>query len=368
MPPLFVLLVVLGAALALQLHRVAKLKSAAYRAREWLFVLGIATAFIPAVAVAFMQYSGALSVTTGSSVLLPSIITSAIVTLYAYRQSRVIDVAYYLPWTEIHKRKTALYKRIQSAVSNTTENGSIRHAVTELAGALDCSVMLITQNRAPIDLVGPDRRITAIPIEKLREITRFIVANEVASTLPDTYSAMQHHGIAAIVPFYPNRQSGSAWILLGEGFTETIYTPLDFEMVWRLFDRLSELFLDKMVQMHIQLNGAEHRLRSMQEILQKTEETLITLQTEREDLIRENKRFAQEQATDPIRQIMCLLEKQEAPLEERVATFEKAIIDHALRQTAGNKSQAAKLLGLRPNTLHYKLERHGAKLRENKNT
>jgi DNA-binding NtrC family response regulator len=46
-------------------------------------------------------------------------------------------------------------------------------------------------------------------------------------------------------------------------------------------------------------------------------------------------------------------------LEEHVAEFEAAILKETLERCDGNKSKAARLLGLRPNTLHYKLERLG---------
>jgi len=46
-------------------------------------------------------------------------------------------------------------------------------------------------------------------------------------------------------------------------------------------------------------------------------------------------------------------------LEEHVTEFEAAIIKETLERCNNNKSKAAKLLGLRPNTLHYKLARHG---------
>ena len=47
------------------------------------------------------------------------------------------------------------------------------------------------------------------------------------------------------------------------------------------------------------------------------------------------------------------------PLEEHVAAFEARLIEQTLKRCQGNKSKAARLLGLRPNTLHYKLERYG---------
>ena len=46
-------------------------------------------------------------------------------------------------------------------------------------------------------------------------------------------------------------------------------------------------------------------------------------------------------------------------LEEHVAAFEAHLIAQTLKRCQGNKSKAARLLGLRPNTLHYKIERYG---------
>ena len=46
-------------------------------------------------------------------------------------------------------------------------------------------------------------------------------------------------------------------------------------------------------------------------------------------------------------------------LDQCVAEFEARIIAQTLKRCDGNKSRAARLLGLRPNTLHYKLERYG---------
>lgn len=62
---------------------------------------------------------------------------------------------------------------------------------------------------------------------------------------------------------------------------------------------------------------------------------------------------------------------QEQTLEELVAEFESRIIRQTLEKCGGNKSKTARILGLRPNTLHYKLERYGLntskRTRRNKN-
>jgi DNA-binding NtrC family response regulator len=55
---------------------------------------------------------------------------------------------------------------------------------------------------------------------------------------------------------------------------------------------------------------------------------------------------------------MIEFEKTDKTLDECVAGFEAQIIEETLKRCGGNKSQAARALGLRPNTLHYKIERY----------
>lgn len=52
-------------------------------------------------------------------------------------------------------------------------------------------------------------------------------------------------------------------------------------------------------------------------------------------------------------------ERKTKTLSEYMAEFEASIISDTLKQCEGNKSKTARLLGLRPNTLHYKLSRLG---------
>jgi transcriptional regulator with AAA-type ATPase domain len=52
-------------------------------------------------------------------------------------------------------------------------------------------------------------------------------------------------------------------------------------------------------------------------------------------------------------------EENSKTLDEHVAEFEAELIRRTLEHCNGNKSKAARMLGLRPNTLHYKMVRHG---------
>jgi two-component system NtrC family response regulator len=46
---------------------------------------------------------------------------------------------------------------------------------------------------------------------------------------------------------------------------------------------------------------------------------------------------------------------------ERVAAFEKQLIDHALEEAQGIQTRAAKLLGITERHLRYKLKKYGLK-------
>ena len=114
---------------------------------------------------------------------------------------------------------------------------------------------------------------------------------------------LRHHAPTrrgAVVPFYPHSQSASGWMLLGDAFSEQVYTPLDFKMVEQLFDKMAELFLDKLLLMRSQLAAAERRLQTMEFRLQEAETGIATLRNENETLQQSNLRLTREQAADSL--------------------------------------------------------------------
>ena len=61
----------------------------------------------------------------------------------------------------------------------------------------------------------------------------------------------------------------------------------------------------------------------------------------------------------PTRPVYLETDETSKTLDEHVAEFEAELIRRTLEHCNGNKSKAARMLGLRPNTLHYKMVRHG---------
>lgn len=236
-----------------------------------------------------------------STVTLPIATTFFLaVSAYATHQHRLLDIQFYIPWSKVRARKTAFYDRIRTMIAEIADLSSVREAVHRLSDTLGCSVALVSTGKPVLAASGSAQQMVAFPLQQLHNIDRIVVANEIADNDPATYKLMQRHGVAAIVPFYPHSHSASGWMLLGDKFSEQVYTALDFKMVEQLFDKMAELFLDKLLAMRNQLAAAERRLQFTESRLQQTEAGLVALRTEVSQLRDQNQRLAREQAADSL--------------------------------------------------------------------
>ncbi|MFQ6021614.1 MAG: helix-turn-helix domain-containing protein [Acidiferrobacterales bacterium] len=218
-----------------------------------------------------------------------------VVTAYAIHQHRLFDIQFYIPWSKVRKRKTAFYHRIRAMITEIADLDSVNEAVTRLAETLRCPVALLGNQGAVLATAGASKRMVQIPDEALQSFAHIIVANEIVDTSPKTHALMNHHGVAAIVPFYPHSRNASGWLLLGDSFSEQVYTPFDFRVVEQLFDKMADLFLDKLLTMRAHAHDQIHALERQ---LQKTEHALTCLWREVDVLRNENMRLASEQPTD----------------------------------------------------------------------
>jgi DNA-binding protein Fis len=250
---------------------------------------------------------------------------------YAVHNRRIIELDFYLPWSHTRKHKALLYSRLSAAAAECSAEQTIRN----LADILKCPAVLISPHKSSAIEAGDGASaLSGFPREELEKVDRMLVSNE-GEDLPGVRHSMGARGVGVIIPFFPHSSTAASWLLLGDGFNAHIYTPLDFRTLQLLLDRLAILLLDDVLRPETSLQQKAAQLRDLQSSQESLQEQFQRL-------------FLQEPAGFSKR-----------PLEEYVSEFEAAIIKRALDYCEGNRSRAARLLGLRANTLHYKIERHG---------
>ena len=245
---------------------------------------------------------------------------------YATHKRRIIELDFYIPWSRTRKGKIALYQLLAALAREIPKIESTEKLLSRFSKILGCPVFLVGRGLgffSSTDLHGSAYR---FPKPALNKIHRVTVADEIRDTEPEISALMKRHRVAAIVPFFPHSQSGAFWLLFGEPFGQRVYTPLDFRMIEGLFGKMAGMFLDKMIRA-----GRQNRRRS-------------------------NANASEPAGSVALKQWQAAPDK---PLEHYFAEVEAEIIENALKRCNGNQAQTARLLGLRPNTLHYKLKRYG---------
>lgn len=343
---------------------------AIHRTRNRLWLLGIAPMGLLYIYLIIANHLVVAKIT--STIYGPLVMTLPfVVAAYATYQQRLFDVSFLIPWSKARKRKAAFYHRVQSTISEMTSTRSVRDILQLLANTFCCPVALIGGMRpivavesgtaTPTGAAQVNFRIEEIPRDTLKQIDCVIVAHEIEEARPDLHRLMRRHHISSIVPLHPHSDMAASWMLLGDRFSEEVYTPVDFQVVEQLFRRISDRFLDKLLLMRSQLDEvqrevceAHRRLALLWQAKLNTDKKLLDTQTELQTL-RNRTPLIDENPQTP--KLACWENNQ--TLDEYLLEFEKAIVKYALFCAKGNRAEAARLLGLRPNTLHYKAKRLG---------
>lgn len=181
---------------------------------------------------------------------------------YATHQYRLFDIEFFVPWSHARKRKTEFYRRIQATIAEIAEMHSVKEVLNSIANTLCCQVALIGGLRPQVAFVDGQEQVIdddsppSFPREALRKISQVVVADEVAERQPELHRLMKRYKVGAIVPFNSHSAASAHWMLLGEHFSNQVYTPLDFKFVETLFARLSERFLDNLMLLRSQIEDA----------------------------------------------------------------------------------------------------------------
>ncbi|MFQ5994625.1 MAG: helix-turn-helix domain-containing protein [Acidiferrobacterales bacterium] len=348
----------LSTAVVLLIHGSLKQQTTSKRLRNKLMLVGMLPIFLVVVAVVSLQHLGLQYFNT--TVTLPIAVTFfLIVTAYATHQHRLFDIEFYIPWSKVRRRKTAFYHRIRAMIAEIADLQSVNHAIRRLADTLRCPVALLENEGVVVATADAAAAMLQIPEQTLHEFSHIVVANEIADTHPEVHAVMRRHHVAAIVPFYPHSRNAMGWLLLGDSFSDQVYTPLDFRLVEELFQRMADLFLDRLLTMRAQLTDAHDRIQVLERRLTETEQALSPLQRDLESLRYENARLAKEQpadsltarnaTTEPLGTTITVIGRDKALLRHLRASFPQ--VEHYVGLTsAGFKRKRA------PDVLVYRAE------------
>jgi DNA-binding protein Fis len=286
------------------------------------------------------------------------------VTAYATHQYRLFDIEFFLPWSKVRKHKTMFYERIKAVIAEIADMSSVHRIVQSLSAALHCPVVLVGSPQPVLAMAGEALGVARFPVDELKKIDRIVVANEIVEAMPATHALMKRHKVAAIVPFHPHSEAAASWMLLGEAFSEQVYSPLDFKVVENLFARLADHFLDKQLLLRSQLADAREEIHILHHRLATAWEQMETLRKKIGTLQQDDRSLRAHNAELVHRQLAAMESEgwtngaKNQTLEERVAEFEARLITEALEHCGGDYSRAAEVLGVPLFTLHQKVRQN----------
>lgn len=240
---------------------------------------------------------------------------------YVVHKHPVIELDFYIPGSKGRRRKMGFYKQLSNLEANAPHCPSLQALLDDIAHVFCCPVALVTNIGAKQVSKGAPESLSSLPVSALTGIQQFVVVDD--PTLPEwAHGAMVRASAAAIIPFFPCARTLSFWLICGSQFNRQVYSSLDFKRLKTLIEKLSGCLLEKTI----------------------IERTILELPIADQALA-----LNEEHGAYP-----CTPQTLQTRIEELEAGFIRA----ALAQAKGNKAEAARLLGVRPNTLHYKLRRY----------
>jgi len=331
------------------------------RLQNRFLLVGLIPSVVLSIAILALRFAGSQSFNATATLPLTFTFFLAI-TAYATHQHRLFDIELFLPWSKIRKRKTAFYKRIQSLIAEIAEMSSVQRIIHSISNTLRCPVALIGGPTPSLAIAGEAFGIARFPLEELRKVSHILVANEITETMPTMYAAMKRHHVAAIVPFHPHSQAAASWMLLGDAFSEQVYSPLDFKTVETLFARLADHFLDNQLLLRSQLLEARREMDALHARLAHAWEQIETMRRQLAETTAENQQIRQQESAASNRDLATIQSDtterhaaERSSLDEQVAEYEARLIAKTLDHCGGDVSRTAELLGLPIGTLHGKL-------------
>ncbi|HEX9627240.1 MAG TPA: helix-turn-helix domain-containing protein [Acidiferrobacterales bacterium] len=251
---------------------------------------------------------------------------------YVVHNTRIIDLDFYRPGSRVRRQKTAFYRRLLEFLQTCPPVGSKQEIVDRLSELLGCPVAL-ANGRTSCRSGDSGELMAQIPLDMLETNNRIIIAQEIRNAHPQVHALMERYEVAAIFALYPYSRAGAHWLILGSGFSTQVHTPMDFRVVGLLLERAAGWCLDNTLA-DLSRNSGVYR---------KTP----------------NVEGATANFSGCIRSGSKPTVSAALSLDKQIAEIECQIIRDALECCEGRQAEAARMLGIKANTLHYKMRRCG---------
>lgn len=227
---------------------------------------------------------------------------------YCIHSKRAIDLAVHFPFSKLRRRRLALHVSLANLAVDA-QRASLLDVLNRLSSTIGCPVFIANAD----GVVAVSEGAQALPDLQLHDVDETLITREAEHAFA---RRLKQQGIGAIVPLFTTSTAARCWLVFGQGFDTHFYTPADFRMLDGVVKRVAGLLLDELARSQLP-DGPKSRCPDSQ----------ITMGSE------------------------------DGSLVEQLARYEALLIAQALKFCDGNKAKAARLLGLQPNTLHYKLRR-----------
>ncbi len=351
----------------LLVHGARRQVTALQRMQNKLILIGLIPPIVIAIGVMILQRFGFRTFNTTAT--LPLAFTFFIVaTAYAIYEDRLFDVAFYVPWSKVRKRKSALYRRLRATVGATAAMRSVHDVLDGVADALRCQVVLLGGPRTAVAtaktaaaMIG-DGAHAAFPRTALREIDRIVVAEEIAASHPELHRLMRRHQVGAIAPFRGRSASVPQWLLFGANFSDEVQTALDFKHVEALLDGIARRMRDDGAPSSSAVAEALHAKHEHQALAAKRREEreaarrqAALLRRERLELHRTNTqaRKGNTQVAVVRSNLPQTIATDKQTLRQYLEEFESELILETLLLCRGDTAAAAMRLGVSVETFEY---------------
>lgn len=198
------------------------------------------------------------------------IIIFCIGTGYAIYRHRLVDIEFYIPWSEERRTKRDFYQRIKTVSDRMPQLQGPEEAARHISEVLRCPVVVRSRDESILTPSPVSQMMAKMPMEMLANYDSIVIADDVAFTNPQLATMMQQHKVFAAVPVPQGTGPDSVviWVLLGQELSETVYSSRDFAMVSLLFQRMEIVFINQIGTVRREMNEMRHAIYSLQDTCQ----------------------------------------------------------------------------------------------------